>query len=439
MTPETEAPKMIMYTGKDFEHLIKSINEETLQKISALLQQPKAVKSVTLQELFDSYEKRHILPHCRSGANMKRLYKSYLEVWGERQVSTISRIEISELFTELAKSIGKTTANRVIQFLRPLFNHGIDIGLIDCPNPVTRMKVFKLQPRERFLEKDEIARLFEAFDNLRYETTRDFLYMCLFTGARRSNVAAMRWDQISFERKMWHIPLTKNGSSQNLPLTELAMQILSRRREDKSGSLWVFPSARSMSGHLTKPEEAWRVALQKAELSNLRIHDLRRTLASWLAMSGANTLLIGQMLHHKDPSSTLIYGRTSNEALQQSMNLAVDVMTQSANTDLVIKPSANCRPNAHQKFELDKYSFGFGVDAHGKRVEIPDEVEIISKIIAMKTEGVSLNEIANTLNNECRYRRGRRWNKSGIDSLIQRNKKYRQLSDERKVINTGDQ
>ncbi|KJV52239.1 phage integrase family protein [Orientia tsutsugamushi str. Gilliam] len=87
----------------------------------------------------------------------------------------------------------------------------------------------------------------------------------------------MEWDNIDFKRKIWHIPKTKNGKAQNIPLTDEAMEIL-QARKSISTSKWVLQSATSESGHLEHPNNSWHRICEKASIKNFRIHDLRRTL-----------------------------------------------------------------------------------------------------------------------------------------------------------------
>lgn len=277
-------------------------------------------------DLFNAYLKLHLQPHCRSAKKMEVVYNKYLAPWGDREAESITKFEVLELHGRLAAENGKTTANRVLQLLSPIFNKGIDWGLINCPNPTRGVKAFRIAPRERFLEKDELDRFFLAVDSIRYEVTRDFLLMCLFTGARFTNVASMKWSDLSIERCVWRIPMTKNGDSGYVPLVPEAMAILQRRYQ-KRKSDYVFPSARSKSGHLTKPHKAWVAIKHRAQLGNVTIHDLRRTLASWEALTGANISSIAATLHHKSFKSTWIYAKLNTSAVRQAMSTAVNAMT----------------------------------------------------------------------------------------------------------------
>ena len=149
--------------------------------------------------------------------------------------------------------------------------------------------------------------------------------LSLLTGARRSNVLSMRWQDIDLEEAIWTILETKNGTSQMVPLGTEAIAILSERFQTK-GSLWVFPSGTSQSGHLEEPKSAWKRILKRADLTDLRLHDLRRTMGSYQAATGANSFIIGKSLNHKTVQATAIYARLNIDPVRESMKKATDAM-----------------------------------------------------------------------------------------------------------------
>jgi integrase len=134
---------------------------------------------------------------------------------------------------------------------------------------------------------------------------------------------------IDIKSAIWTILETKNGTSQIVPLGVEAITILSERLETKE-SVWVFPSSTSQSGHLEEPKSAWKRILKRADLKDLRLHDLRRTLGSWQAATGANSFIIGKSLNHKTTQATAIYARLSIDPVRQSVNRTTDAMLVSA-------------------------------------------------------------------------------------------------------------
>lgn len=151
--------------------------------------------------------------------------------------------------------------------------------------------------------------------------------LSILTGARKSNVTAMRWADIDFDRREWRIPDTKNGDPLIVQLPEVAMDVLTQRRDN--GSPWVFPST-GKSGHLESPKKGVQAILEKAGITGLRIHDLRRTLGSWQAITGASLAIIGKSLGHKSVDATLIYARLSADPVRDSVERATNAIMAAA-------------------------------------------------------------------------------------------------------------
>lgn len=306
---------------------------------------------MTLKELFDLYIERYARPHgVRTVDDMCRNFDVYLGKldaprkkhgrepvkppgsvdWSSRKISSITHQEISKFHRELGMKTGKSIANRMVELLRATFNRcKDDLKVIDIQNPAAGIKPFQEIERDRFLQGEEIPRFFEALQT-ESEQNRDYFLLSLLTGARKSNVLAMRWDQISLEQERWRIPEqdSKNGKAMFIPLTHAALEILKRRKES-SLSAFVFPGT-GRTGHMTSPKAAWDRVKKKAKIEDLRPHDLRRSLGSWMVNTGSSLALIGGALGHKDHQSTKIYARLAIDPIKDAMEKA-----QSAIFDLM--------------------------------------------------------------------------------------------------------
>ena len=140
----------------------------------------------------------------------------------------------------------------------------------------------------------------------------------------------MSWNDINFTENSWKIQETKNGESQTIHLSEQVLFILKKRNLEKS-SEWVFLSHTSASGHIEEPKKAWKRILKAAGINDLRIHDLRRTLGSWQAATGANSYIIGKSLGHKTQQATAIYARLNLDPVRESVNKATGAMIKAVN------------------------------------------------------------------------------------------------------------
>jgi integrase len=231
------------------------------------------------------------------------------------------------------KVTGHRTANQALEVLRALYNWAAEPqrALFSGVNPAAGHEVFANRERERFLQPNELKPFFEALATEPSETIRDFVLLAVLTGARRANVIAMRWENIDLARAEWRVPgeVMKNGQPQTITLTGEAVELLKRRHERHAGE-WVFPSDKSETGHFVEPRKGWQRILRASGLRDLRIHDLRRTLGSWQARTGASLVLIGKSLNHKSPDATAIYARLDLDPVRQSVERATAAMFEAA-------------------------------------------------------------------------------------------------------------
>ena len=236
---------------------------------------------------------------------------SYFGAMGHRRLSKLTRTDFRQLHADLTASNGTYAANRAMELARAMFNRAIACEVFPGPNPVLGVEWNKKKDRDRRVLPGEMKAFFDALDAEPSADMRDYVLLSLFTGQRQANVLSMRWDQVDFVGRTWHIPDSKNGDPIWVPLEDVELDLLRRRRDAIGGaSPWVFPT-RSRTGHMVEPKNGWRRILKHAGLKDLRLHDLRRTLGSFMADEDVQLSVIGKTLGHRSPASTLIYARFS--------------------------------------------------------------------------------------------------------------------------------
>ena len=294
----------------------------------AMGKNPKTQKKegVTLGEFFEIYMERHG-NEKKSSAKDRSCFERLLKPWHNYKLPEITRSKVEALH----KNIGKETpvqANRVLALLSTMFSKAIIWGYLKTDNPCRGVKKFKEISRDRFLSGEELARFFEALDLTENPAFKDFILLALFTGARKSNVLSMRWRDIDFERNVWKIPgeLSKNGEPMQVPLGPDVLDILRRRRAETS-SVFVLPGP-GAKGHYMEPKRAWGTLLKRAKLEDLRIHDLRRSMGSWMTIQGTSLPIVGKALGHKTRQATSIYARLNLDPVRAAMEQAVEAMTR---------------------------------------------------------------------------------------------------------------
>lgn len=283
-----------------------------------------ARREQTLGEVFDNYLNGYAVFRCIRVKDMIQDFQRYLSDWRDRKYSAITRHEVQTRANQIMQNNGRGAANHIIILMRAAINWNLKAGLVQGENTWSGIQQWKIPPRERFLRPEEFSAFFDALDRCENEALRDYVKLSLFTGARRSNVLAMRWDQIDFNLGLWRIPMTKNKEPLTLPLTRQAMSLLLVRRK-KSQSEWVFEG--NVPGrHLVEPKRAWYKLLETAKINDLRIHDLRRTLGSYMAINNNSLTIIAKALGHKSTAATQIYSRLTNDPVRLAMEQAQEKM-----------------------------------------------------------------------------------------------------------------
>ncbi|MBA2654423.1 MAG: tyrosine-type recombinase/integrase [Gammaproteobacteria bacterium] len=287
---------------------------------------------MTFSAMFSEYLERYAKVHKKSWKADQDQFNRYLKDWGKRKLSNITKNDIQKLHQQVGREKGTYAANRLLALLSTIFNKAIEYGSWDKTNPALGIKKFKEKSRDRFLQADELPCFFQAVTEEPNIDIRDYVLLSLLTGARRSNVLSMRWEQINFQRAEWRIPETKNGEPQIITLSDEALNILTARKLTAKNQ-FVFPS-NGMHGHITEPKKGWQRILARAGIENLRIHDLRRTLGSWQAKTGASLAIIGKSLNHKSPLTTAIYARLDLDPVRESVEKATKAMLEAAGIEL---------------------------------------------------------------------------------------------------------
>lgn len=280
-------------------------------------------QEATFKELFNEYMERYSKLSKKSWKFDEREVNKFLSHWFNNKISSITRQDIQKLHEKLYDENGLYQANRVLERIRAMYNKAIEWGW-QGTNPSNGIKKYKEKSRDRFLMGSELPRFFEALEKEENHTARDFFKIALLTGARKTNVLQMRWKDIDFHHAVWNIPETKNGEPHKVALTLQAVALLEARRKTCKGE-WVFEGD-GKEGHFTDPKKAWARLLERAEIADLHIHDLRRTLGSWQAATGANGFIIGKTLGHKSPLSTQVYARLDLDPVRLSVERATDAI-----------------------------------------------------------------------------------------------------------------
>ncbi|WP_034996681.1 tyrosine-type recombinase/integrase [Beijerinckia mobilis] len=267
-------------------------------------EEAKATKSASLDRIdsvVETFIVRHAQAKNRSWAETDRiLKKEVLSIWSGRSLSSISRAEVHDLLDGIVDRGAPVMANRVLAALRRLCNWAIERGIIET-SPCSGIKAPSSErSRDRILDDTELAAVWQASEKLGWPFG-PIVQLLILTGARREEVAAMRWNEIDLEQKLWTLPASraKNGKEHVIPLSPQAIAILEALPRIKSGKHLVFTvtGETAVSG-FTRAKERIDAFLPEG-IPHWTLHDLRRTLASGCARLGVAPQVVEAILNHK--------------------------------------------------------------------------------------------------------------------------------------------
>ena len=264
----------------------------------------------------------------RSVVNDDSIFTHHLKDFHNRMMLGIKPVEIAKLHNNTKQTHSPYTANRVLSLIKHIYVIAAKHGYMNGhANPAADITKFKEQTRDRFLHSDELQRLFAALETEQNEVFKNYILISLYSGQRRSSILSLRWSQVDLVNGFIYLPDTKNGEPMQVPMTNQLRELFKKINHNKNSD-WVLPSVRSKSGHLEDPKRPWHELLRRAGIKNLRLHDLRRTMGSYQAISGASLHIIGKSLGHKSASATQVYARLTADPVRNAMQKATDKMME---------------------------------------------------------------------------------------------------------------
>lgn len=281
------------------------------------------VQSITLRKLCDLYIEDYAKLHKKPKSveeDTRYIERDIKPVLGAKALSDVSSKDIVKLKGSFSDTPVK--ANRVLALLSKMFNLAEEWEYREAgTNPTRHIRKFKEEPRQRFLKPDEIKRLEEVMHDAEVnewtsQPVIDAIRVLQMTGARLREVLNIQWDYLDLTNGQIHLPDSKTGRK-TLFLSNKAKRYIGDIKP-KPNNPYVFPGQRQGS-QLINIQKPWRLIRERAELSDVRLHDLRHTYASLAVAQNLSLPIVGKLLGHKSAKSTERYA-----------HLYTDVMTAAA-------------------------------------------------------------------------------------------------------------
>jgi integrase len=244
--------------------------------------------------------------HNRSHAQVKQRIERYvIPTWAGRQISTIGRRDINDLIDSVADRGAIIMARRLHAHLHRLFRWAVGRGILET-NPMAHLpKPGSEVPRDRVLTDAELAQVFKNATKLKPTPYGAMYQLLILTGARRTEIAALRWSEIKDDTIILPRERTKAAEVHSIPLSPQALAIIKQLPRIGPGDFVFTVTGRNPAVDFSGTKRRLDAI---TKIPSWRIHDLRRTVATGLQRLGTNLQVIEAVLGHVGGSRSGIVG-----------------------------------------------------------------------------------------------------------------------------------
>ena len=286
---------------KEAEKMESAFKYKLMQQQNGVI--PKEIKKIKMDVLFDMFEKHSQLNNrsYRTDIYNLKILRNYFKNKYANDIK-LKDLENFKIYLMTERKIANATINRYRATLSKAFNLGIANKIIQ-QNPINDFKpLLERNLKIRFLTSEEETRLYKVL-----ETTNQYLEpiitCALQTGMRRGEIFNLKWSNIDFEYGFIELLETKSGKSRRIPISNKLLNILNSI--DRT-SQYVFINPETGKPY-TDIKRSFKTLLKKANINDFRFHDLRHTVATRLATSNIDLIVVKEILGHSKIDTTMRY------------------------------------------------------------------------------------------------------------------------------------
>jgi len=269
------------------------------------------VKFEDMGKLFlENYSK----PNKRSWRRDEEIVGHLVDFFKSKNLHEISPLDIEKYKRKRTDEVCPATVNRELSGLRNIYNRAIEWEMAQ-KNPIKGVKFFREdEGRLRFLEKEEIKRLYAACTAY----LRPIVALAVSTGMRKGEILSLKWLDVDFRRRIITILKTKGQKRREIPVgLGISRLLLKQRKHPESPYIFCREDGRPIGSF----RKAFGRALGKAGIKDFTFHDLRHTFASHLVMRGVDLRTVQEIMGHSSFRTTLRYAHLAQSHKRKAMEL----------------------------------------------------------------------------------------------------------------------
>lgn len=342
--------KTINFTGTKQEATKK---EAELKTEYYHIGESKRISDLTFEDLSTLFIEKYCKPNISVVTihGYKKSLARILPIIGNKKLKDITPLVLDNMYQKLkigktGKELGYESMYNLYKVVNVMFNQAIRWEIMDKNPNLKANKPKKIRTEKCFYDLNQVKKLLDVLDNesLKYKA---LIVLALDSGARRSEICALRWLDIDFDTRMMSITkslkvvegvvdekTTKTESSiRTIKLSESTINLLKEYKEWQEAykkvykRRWtgkdnrIFTSVDGGYMHPSTCDHIIRKIVKKYNLDHISFHELRHTCASLLINSGIDPKTVSKRLGHADTSITMeIY----THVFQESKNACAD-------------------------------------------------------------------------------------------------------------------
>ena len=290
-----------------------------LEKDRLGISDPGPAKPILFEEFADQFLKDYSEVNKRpaSARSDKNSLNHLKPFFKNRYLGDIGPELVEKYKAERIREVSPASVNRELACLKTIFNKAQEWGGVPI-NPIAGKRVRKFTENnrmQRVLTQEETAGLMANAGGY----LKPFLIIALNTGMRRNEILTLKWKDVDFLHAELTIraEISKSKKPRTIPMNgPVADAIREMPRGNRSGLVFFNPETGT---NVKDIKTAFRTACRTAEISGVRIHDLRHTAATRMIEAGVDIVTVKEILGHSSVEITMRYCHPSRETKARAM------------------------------------------------------------------------------------------------------------------------
>jgi integrase len=270
------------------------------------------------------------LPHAKQSKRSWRVDEAYLRIHilpalGRLRLDEVTHEHVSGFVQRMRdRGFAVGTCNRALVVLQHAFNLARRWKMPGAgDNPTTGISAGADVHRQRFLTPEEAQRLIAAIATEPNRPAANAIMLLLLTGARRNEVLRAKWAYVDWDRRTLLVPISKSGKPRTVALSGAALALL-RGLTPIESNPYIFPS--DQTGTPPQVFYPFKRIRERARLTDLRLHDLRHSFASFLVNHGVALYTVQGLLGHSHSRTTQRYAHLAPKTLLDATEVISEVL-----------------------------------------------------------------------------------------------------------------